>query len=43
MCRYTTMKNAEAPVEWMYRMSQPPGTSRMMYSTEAKAVSAPGL
>ncbi len=29
------MKNAEAPVECMYRTSQPHGTSRMMNSTLA--------
>ena len=37
------MKKNEAPVECTYRMNQPPGTSRMMYSTEAKASWALGL
>ncbi|MNU08046.1 hypothetical protein D3C72_2539240 [compost metagenome] len=37
MCRYTTTKKAEAPVECIVRISQPQGTSRMMYSTEANA------
>ena len=37
------MKNAEAPVECMYRINQPHSTSRMMYSTEAKASNADGL
>jgi len=37
------MKNADAPVECMYRMSQPHSTSRMMYSTEANASSPSGL
>ncbi len=43
MWRYTQMKNAEAPVECRYRISQPHGTSRMMYSTEANASVASGL
>ncbi len=42
MCRYTTVKNADAPVECMYRMIHPYSTSRMMYSTEANARSAEG-
>ena len=37
------MKKAEAPVECMYRISQPQSTSRMMYSTEPKASAAEGL
>ncbi len=37
------MKNSEAPVLCMYRISQPHSTSRMMYSIEAKASSALGL
>ena len=37
------MKKADAPVECMYRISQPQFTSRMMYSTEAKASVADGL
>jgi hypothetical protein len=37
------MKKKDAPVECRKRMIQPPGTSRMMYSTEAKACAASGL
>ena len=37
------MKNADAPVECMYRISQPHSTSRMMYSTELNASAADGL
>ena len=37
------MKKNEAPVECMYRISQPHSTSRMMYSTEWNASAAEGL
>jgi len=37
------MKKNEAPVECMYRISQPHSTSRMMYSTELKASASLGL
>ena len=42
MCRMTTPTKRLAPHEWIERMSQPKGTSAMMYCTLSKASAALG-